>query len=253
MKLFLSTNSETAKTENIKLLEVSVKSAIKNTNFEIFVIFDGEKKDLNLPDSINIIEHKHRCYDTFVSSGRDIKTASSAFLRTEIPFLCDKLGFNDEYCLYTDYDVIFQKGDYTPLFNIKPKYFAACPEINQNNWTYVNTGVMLMNLKQFKIEDEKIINFINNNFGKGIFSSGGWDQPILNYLYDKKFDKLPLEFNWKTYWGINKKSNIIHFHGPKPRLIEPEWRYNLNSIKKLRNKDIKAYEYYNNLFEEYLD
>lgn len=30
------------------------------------------------------------------------------------------------------------------------------------------------------------------------------------------WDKLPLEYNWKTYWEENPSAKIIHFHGSKP-------------------------------------
>jgi lipopolysaccharide biosynthesis glycosyltransferase len=254
LKLFLTTNSDTLKTDNIKLLEVSVMSALKNTNFDIFVIFDGKKEELEskLPKDINIIEHRHRCYDTFKNSGRDLKTASSTFLRTEIPFLMKKLGLDDEYCLYTDYDVIFMEGDYSKLEKIKPKYFSACPENNQNNWSYINAGVMLMNIKQFSEDDENNINFIKNNFNKDIFKDRGYDQPILNHIYKNKWDKLSLDFNWKPYWGINNEAKIIHSHGPKPRLIEPKWRYDLPQIKSIRERNLEGYDYYSNIFEQYL-
>lgn len=82
MKLFLATNSETSKTINIKLLEAACNSALKNTNFEIYVIFDGVKNELNLNSKINIIEHKHRCYDTFKNSDR-CKKENNLFIHLE--------------------------------------------------------------------------------------------------------------------------------------------------------------------------
>ena len=251
MKLFLSTNSDTVKTENVKLLNNTVKSAIENTEFEIFVIFDGKKSELSLPSSVNIIEHRHRCYDTFVNSDKDLITSSGAFLRTEIPILMDSLGIKDEYCLYTDYDVIFQKKDYSELDNLKPKYFAVCPEIKKNDWSYFNTGVMLLNVNTLKTEDEKIIKFINDNFGKVQLPYGSYDQPIMNFLFKDKFDRLPLEYNWKPYWGINEDAKIIHFHGAKPESVEPKLRYELPVIKNIRNMNIEGYNYYNSLFEKY--
>lgn len=27
---------------------------------------------------------------------------------------------------------------------------------------------------------------------------------------------LPIEYNWKPYWGINGNAKLIHFHGMKP-------------------------------------
>lgn len=247
MKLFLATNSMTAKTVKIKMLEHSVLSAIKNTNFDIFVIFDGKKEELNLPKSVQIIEHRHRCYETFKKSKRCIEISSGTFLRTEIPFIIKNLGMNDEYCMYTDYDVLFQPMDCAELDHIKPKYFAACPEFIKDDWSYINAGVMLMNIKHFLEKDNFLVDYINNNFE----SLNTWDQTMYNNLYKGIFDKLPLEYNWKPYWGINSDSKIIHFHGPKPKSIIKERDSDVSIIKKLRSEHISEYEYYNQLFESY--
>lgn len=250
MKLFIGTNSSTIQSTNVKLLENLIESAIKNTDFEIYLMFDGKKEELDLPPRVNIIEHRHRCYETFLNAERtkregSLQISSGAFLRTEIPFLMNEMGFDDEFCLYTDYDVIFQKSDYSELYNIKPKYFAASPETNINNWGYINSGVMLMNVKTLFEDDSKIINYINDNFENLTV----WDQTLYNDLYKGEIDRLPLEYNWKPYWGINDNSKIVHFHGAKPRSVEPEWRYNLPEIKTLREMNKEGYEYYNNVFE----
>lgn len=47
MKLFFCTNAETKRTKNFLLMEKAIKSASINTNFEIFLIYDGDKKELN--------------------------------------------------------------------------------------------------------------------------------------------------------------------------------------------------------------
>jgi lipopolysaccharide biosynthesis glycosyltransferase len=252
MKLFLATNSGTVGTDNIKLLKNSINSALKNTQFDIFVIFDGKKEELDLPEKVTIIEHRHRCYETFKKSSKNngdgfMNIASGAFLRTEIPFLCKKLGIEDDYCLYTDYDVLFLGQDYSDLYNMRPEYFAACPEFDKNNWNYINTGVMLMNINHFFENDKFIVDYINNNFDK----LDVWDQTMYNNLYRNKIDKLPIEYNWKPYWGADNNSKIVHFHGAKPRSVEPEWRYNLPEIKSLREVNKSGYEYYNNIFEKY--
>ena len=33
-----------------------------------------------------------------------------------------------------------------------------------------------------------------------------------------KWDDLPLELNWKPYWGENERASVVHFHGLKPTL-----------------------------------
>ena len=252
MKLFLATNSETSKTINIKLLEVACKYALKNTNFHIYVIFDGKKEELNLPKEINIIEHKHRCYDIFKNSQRCIKEnnlfiASGAFLRTEIPFLCKKYNFKDEYILYCDYDTLFFNIDYDYLNNLKPEFFASCPEYDKNNWNIINTGVMLMNVNHFYNIDDFILNYINTNFE----SLTVWDQTLYNNLYKNKITKLSIEYNWKPYWGINNNAKIIHFHGAKPLSIEDIKRAEEPIIKHLRNLDKKSLEYYSDIWQQY--
>lgn len=251
MKLFLATNSNTAKTDNIKMLEKSVKSALKNTNFEVYVIFDGKKEELNLPKEVNIIEHRHRCYDSFKNSKRNtsegvLTIASSAFLRTEIPFLCKKLGFEDKYILYTDYDVLFMEANYSDLDNIKPEFFAGCPEFNKEDWNTINTGAMIMNIDHFWKIDNFIIDYINKNFEK----LSVWDQSMYNNLYKSKITKLPIEYNWKPYWGINNKAKIIHFHGAKPLAVEPESRKNEAIVKHLRELDEVAYNHYNIVWQQ---
>lgn len=252
MKLFVATNSNTAKTPCIKMLETTVISALKNTNFEVNVIFDGKKEELNLPKEVNIIEHRHRFYEKFATCERShdkqfVTIASSAFLRSDIPYLCNKLGYEDEFVLYTDYDVLFQKGDYSELDNIKPIYFAACPEFNKNEWSYINSGSMLMNVKNLLNEDHIITNYLNTNTN----SFNGYDQQMYNILYKGKWERMPIEYNWKHYWGINDNAKIIHFHGAKPISVEPEDRKNIPIVKHLRELNKEGYNYYNKIWESY--
>ncbi len=50
--------------------------------------------------------------------------------------------------------------------------------------------------------------------------NNAWDQGAYRIFYKKlfgfKWDKLPIEYNWKPYWNENTQAKIIHFHGPKP-------------------------------------
>ena len=255
MKLFISTNEGTISTPNIKMLEVAVKSALKNTNFDVFVIFDGDKSKLNLPEEVTVIQHRHRCYDTFKNSNRChgddgcLRIASSAFLRTEIPHIFENLGLNDEFCLYTDYDVMFLPGDYSDLVSLRPEVFSASPESNIKDWSYVNTGVMVKNVNFFKGNDEFMVDYINKNFE----TLDVWDQTVYNDLYIKKLTRLPIEYNWKPYWGINENAKIIHFHGPKPFVVTPkEVSYTQAGLTILLNRDLNSYDHYIKIFNEFL-
>lgn len=245
MKLFFCTNAETKRTKNFLLMEKAIKSASINTNFEIFLIYDGDKKELNFSSTINIIEHRHRLYDVFKNSNRDLTYASSTFLRTEIPYLCNKFNIKDKHILYTDYDVIFNKSDYSELETIKPDVLAASTEIQKDNWNGFNAGVMILNTEYFIQEDSFILNYINNNFDNLHI----WDQTMYNNLYSSKFTRLPIMYNWKVYWGIEKDAKIIHFHGPKPRSIKLRQSYTDPFVMELLNNNIDYYNYYDTIFE----
>ena len=47
-------------------------------------------------------------------------------------------------------------------------------------------------------------------------STGLYDQGYLNQFCFHDMTPLPLEYNWKPYWGYNPDAKIIHFHGMKP-------------------------------------
>jgi hypothetical protein len=247
MKLFIATNSETVKTDSYLLLLKTCKSAVLNTPFDVYVIFDGNKEELNgLPPEVNVIEHRHRCYDKLKQySGEQLKIATGAFLRTEIPYLCKKLGFTDEHVLYVDYDVMFFKGDYSYLDKLKPKYFAVAPEFDMNDYINFNTGVMLMNVKTMLNEDSVVLNHIVNN----LENLDTYDQSLYKNLYTDKITKLPTIYNWKPYWG-KASPLIVHFHGAKPKMVEPPERYVIPIVKHLREINLNSYNYYNDIWEK---
>jgi lipopolysaccharide biosynthesis glycosyltransferase len=42
------------------------------------------------------------------------------------------------------------------------------------------------------------------------------DQGVYNVCYRDEWERLPLSWNWKPYWGWASDAVIVHFHGPKP-------------------------------------
>jgi hypothetical protein len=85
----------------------------------------------------------------------------------------------------------------------------------------MNTGVMLMNLKNLLAVDESFRKFVISNLEE--FPC--WDQSAYQWFYRgprnqffhrNGWDRLPIEYNWKPYWGDYSSAKIIHFHGPKP-------------------------------------
>ena len=134
---------------------------------------------------------------------------AGAYLRTEIP----ALGLPDDYILYTDCDVLFLADPEVERF--RPAYFACAPQRNPNDLGDINSGVMVMNVPAMRAEVENFWHFIVNNFER----FGAYDQDALREDYAGRFETLPLEMNWKPYWGVNDAARIVHFHGPKPGVV----------------------------------
>jgi len=207
-----------------------------------------------LPADVNIIEWRHNLYDVFRNSTRAVsheypagflRTCTGAFLRTEIPRISEDFKIESELILYTDYDVMFMPGCDDILNQLSTDSILMTHE--NNHGAVYNTGVMLSNLAFLKQTYLEFNAYISEKFD---FFTGPYDQPMINSFYDGHISDLPQCLNWPTYEGINAEAKIIHFHGVKPKRIEPEWRYILPQMQDLRNKSRGGYEYYCDIWED---
>ena len=212
-----------------EMAQVAVCSARKNTTFEPICIYDGCNKrviDWMTLQNIPIIFHRSNLYEKACqvygvppNSLRSVKP-TGAWLRIDIPLLT-----NEDFILYTDTDIMFL-GDCKELENIKPKYIAAVNDYNPLNDYNINSGVLLMNVKNLRAEHEDFIKFININMLK---TWATYDQNAYDIYYANRILKLPLEFNWKSFWEEDyaiwltdirvqrtKPIQILHFTGTKP-------------------------------------
>ena len=69
----------------------------------------------------------------------------------------------DEYVLYTDCDVMFMDQVTEDLEKLSCRYFAVAPEFDSKDYQLMNTGVMLMNLKNLIAVEEKFRKFLVSN------------------------------------------------------------------------------------------
>jgi lipopolysaccharide biosynthesis glycosyltransferase len=229
MKWFFALNEHGNEFENYsKLLKVAVHTAQKFTTLEPHFLYDGEENSLTdwlRKRDVTIVKCRSFLYDNL----RDLAErknnpyyftiGTGAFLRTEIPRLALENGYQDEFVLYTDLDVMFMTEVVETLQKFSPKYFAVAPEITISDYRAMNSGVMLMNLKNLQADDAKFRKFIFSELEKMV--GDAWDQTAYKMFYrgrifGYKWDKLPPELNWKPYWGDYLNAQIIHFHGPKP-------------------------------------
>jgi hypothetical protein len=210
-------------------IEVMVRSAAANTSLEPHMIYCGPPDDPILAfaksHGVNVIQRQPSILpdlERIKAKFPDylLGVATGAFLRIDLPIICQDLGFDDQYVLYTDLDVMFL-GDIpaveTEAF-LRPALFSCAPETAQTDWVGMNTGVMVMNVKALLDDYSAFRSFVTS--GDTLYyelykEDGSFDQSAYQRYYASKWDKLPVEYNWKPYWGFNEDALIVHFHGPK--------------------------------------
>jgi lipopolysaccharide biosynthesis glycosyltransferase len=230
------------------LIRVSVESALRNTSLEPNFIYDGEPSDFTeelAKKGVKIFFHRL----SFTKKITDCKPedkewqaiARGAFLRFDIPILADS---NDEFVLYTDADVMFLRD---PDFSgYHPNFIAATSQSIRGSKSDFNSGVMLFNLKAFKLIYNNLIEFTVKS--PEISSGSVFDQEILIFYLKNNYLLLPENYNWKPYWGLNQEASIIHWHGPKPetinKLLTGEIKETHQIWMHLYEKNPSSYKYY---------
>lgn len=269
MKCYIClTDSITTRNDYFDLLKVTLISAKKNTSLHIVCLYDGKVndsvynllKEFDVEIIIHQLPYKKELMEIYprewmlknLGKEIDYNRIFGTFMRMEIPMVEKE----EEYVLYADIDVIFN-SDILLEELPHPTYLAAAPEFDRNieNMNYFNAGVLVMNIQGMKIKYEE---FIRKMKKRERNVSGLFDQGYLNELCFSDMELLPLEYNWKPYWGINKKAKLIHFHGMKPSSNLNEAGFVTdNSFFRIvfdANKDGYAgYVYYFTQFYEYLN
>mmetsp|Transcript_17508 Transcript_17508/g.37872 ORF Transcript_17508/g.37872 Transcript_17508/m.37872 type:complete len:515 (+) Transcript_17508:20-1564(+) len=137
---------------------------------------------------------------------------------------------HDDIVLYTDCDVLFMNVTASSLAEAKGlvssndtnyDIVAYGPQQQKQNVAW-NTGVMFLSVSKF---GSKVQNILRFGLGRA-FKFISFDQGLMNAYFNQKWYQraiLPLEWNYKAYWGQPSTSNpkstparIVHFHGPKP-------------------------------------
>lgn len=211
------------------MAQVAVRSARRHASLRPIFLFDGQPCDLTRwmqEQGVQVVHHRTSVYDRLVahaeSSGRkqSVSTGAGAFLRLDIPEICDTLGITDTYALYTDCDVLFRRDPVPQLRRLTPEFFAAAPQSHPRDWHDMNSGVLWMNLPRMRQMLEPLRAFVCAEMD--VLRTTGYDQAALRAFYGRMrkgapaWDRLPLELNWKPHWGRRDEAVILHFHGPKP-------------------------------------
>ena len=254
MKWYACLN-DAALDEYAEHLRVAIGSAIDIAKLEPHIVFDGDparlygavgRSDFVLHNRVSALREEIAL--TPATPGWCPNVARGTLLRLEIPFIEEA----DQFVLYTDCDVLFT--GLVDLSLLKPKYFAAAPGHNPDNWHNLCSGVMLLNVAAMRKAHPYLMNVARAHLGVPHF----YDQEVLNTAFLNRWDRLPLEAHWKPYWGPNPSSAIVHFHGPKiahvRMLMHEADRADLPEIyRTLYQNSVDGYAYYERLFTQLLE
>jgi hypothetical protein len=246
MKWFLAVNRHSPGFElYADLATVAVHTALTHTTLRPHLLYDGPDDpflDRMTDLGVEVIRRRSFLYphlrDIAARTGHlgCLTIGAGTFLRLELPVLSAERQWADEYVLYTDCDVMFLADPLPRLKKLAPRYFAAARE-DRTDRLSLNAGVMLMNLAALREEDERFRAFVTRHLDH--FTRRAWDQDAYRSYYStrltpdpwwddrlrrytrwlryRRWTEMPLELNWRPYWGWNERASIIHFHGPKPQ------------------------------------
>lgn len=212
-----------------EMAQVAVYTARQNTKLEPVCIYDGNNKtviDWMAAQNIPVIFHRSRLYDhackvyeVSPNTPRSSKV-TGAWLRIDIPLLTD-----EDYIFYTDTDVMFL-GNCSGLEDVKPEFIACANDFNPLNSFNMNSGVLVMNVKNMRAEYDEFTAFIKREM-TNLWST--YDQCGYDQYYAHRALRLPLEYNWKSFWESDHAVwtpniriqrtlpvQILHFTGNKP-------------------------------------
>lgn len=215
MRWFFALNeASTSFWDYANLVQVAVHSARQNTYLKPVCLYDGTDNLLTawLEKAGVTIIRRRTFLQEWVTDLPPIPRG--AYLRLEIPAVCQEQGWDDAFVLYTDCDVMFRRDPAPSLQSLTPKFFAAAPESDPTDFYNFNSGVMWINVAGLAAEHEFLRATIKAHLDEA--TAPPYDQAALQRHFARRTDPLPVELNWKPYWGANDDVAILHFHGPKP-------------------------------------
>lgn len=184
-----------------------MKSLLKYSNVEkIYFLIEDDVFPYELPTEVECINVSHQKW--FLQDGPNFtsKWSYMILLRAALAQLFPHL----DRILSLDCDILVQ-DNISELWELPldDYYFAAVKEPKKSfeNYTYINAGVMVFNLKKIREEhqDEKYIYDLNNCFR--YFP----EQECFSALSQGKILELPSKYNLSCVSGSSVEEKIVHF------------------------------------------
>ena len=200
-------------------IEVAVLSACMRTRLTPILLLDlpaptpTDMERIAWLEGMGVAIRPHRA-EMFAPVREYFGTAADNYdghwLRCDIPIL----ETSDRFVLYTDIDVVFRAD--VGFSDIAPRFVACAPEFEQTEYSYFNSGVMIMNIAALRKSRRRFAGDLKRMLPS---LKPYEDQKVFNATYQNAWERLPNSWNWKPYWGFDDQAAIVHFHGPKPGLV----------------------------------
>jgi hypothetical protein len=200
-------------------IEVAVKSAKSKTTLRPYCLIDDHEDLSEVASRLNwleksgvsLIRHRAEFFDIVRQHfGPKVDVFSGHWLRSDIPIL----ETEEEVVLYTDIDIMFRRD--IDFSRARPPFLACSPEHRQDDFSYFNSGVMIMNIPALRDSRAMLMQVVKDRLDSRPPYD---DQATFNVAYRDTWTRLPNLWNWKPYWGFNADAAIVHFHGPKPGMV----------------------------------
>ena len=247
----------------IEMAKVLVLTAQLNSNVDVCCLYDGQdisfmswlynRKVPCIRWQVPFLEEIEMTY----TGNKSFDYCAGAYLCIETANAFKANSIDDEYAIYLDADIMVMNN---LEFDHKPRYFSAPPDWDVLDWTFVSTGVMVLNLQRLREDYDKFVkHLISHNFDFSFAGHGPCSQGAWNTFYSQKWDNLSPGYDWKPWWGFNPNARLVHFSGPKPnevlRLINDlesekgDERDNINRF--VIKQNVGSYQKYLQIWKQY--
>lgn len=197
-----------AGTKNIyDKMYVALKSLLVNNLIDrVYLLIETDKFPYYLPKNVRTINMSNQDYFPVGSANFSSPWSYMAMLKCVLSDMFPK----EKKILWLDCDTIVN-ADISELFDLDmgEYLYAGAVEPKKSKWKfkYINTGVLLVNLKMLQMvgKESEMVMFLNR------YTFNFPDQDVINLLCQGKILEIDSEFNTTAYTYRCTHPKIVHF------------------------------------------
>ena len=210
-----------AGTKNIyDQMYVALKSLLANNLIDrVYLLLETDTFSYFLPENVHIINVSNQDYFHAGSANFNSPWSYMAMMKCVLSDIFPK----EQKILWLDCDTIVN-ADISELFDLDmgEYLYAGTVEPKKSHWKfkYINTGVLLVNLKMLQMnrKEQEMVMYLNR------YTFNFPDQDVINLLCQGKILEIDSEWNNNAYTYRCTHPKIVHFAAMKNYRIHPVYR-----------------------------